>query len=622
MRLDSSPSRLGSSSGESSNAGDRRSYRSSVGGLEGYRRTIPSDTSPRSDTFNRDLRRPTSKIIDNAPPRASSGPADIGRRSGQTGSSLRRDRDGDRDVGNLNEPLRLSNPRSKIVEGFKSDGDDRSDRRGSDGRQRSGDATRDLSRETNVAPRLKLSDDRAPELRRRSDDDRPPREIVRSLDRSDSVQQLREVNRLRLKKLDDLDDGSRQRLQEVVRDRHRHAAEEFAHSKSVRQFKGHDQFDLHRHGDVARRAKLWAALDARGGWRHRWHGPIVPWYRSHCISTWYFGPVWYPRSCWYPRWSVWVDWAWWYPCDPLFDPRPIWCRPVVVYRPCPVWAYWQYPVWTPLPMVSAGTWVDVPINPVPEVEVQLLAVRFVDPGHPEKNLGPRYRVWLRNNSRNTVEAPFNVLVMVAPSDRPAENLPQAGVRIDDPLRPEQVLAVDVRLPAEANRVQGAGEDAQAVYPFVHVLVDSHRELEDVLRENNGVVLPRHEVLPVDPAIFAVNPAAAESGQPATIAGEGLGPEPGKVIVNFNGLELEAEIEGWLDQGVRVRMPRLPLAAEAEATLAVVRGDGAISNVLPITLGPAEAPPKVNAVPNGQDGPPPLRLVPEEAVPDQGALPKE
>ena len=48
-----------------------------------------------------------------------------------------------------------------------------------------------------------------------------------------------------------------------------------------------------------------------------------------------------------------------------------------------------------------------------------------------------------------------------------------------------------------------------------------------------------------------------SGSEVSIAGEGLGPEPGKVIVFVAGVEREAQIEGWYDLGVRITLPELP-----------------------------------------------------------------
>ena len=72
-------------------------------------------------------------------------------------------------------------------------------------------------------------------------------------------------------------------------------------------------------------------------------------YHNHCFERPYWGPSWYPSYCWYPRWSTWVSWSWGYNCLPVWDPRPIYCRPIV-YEPCVRWVYYDYPVWQPLPV--------------------------------------------------------------------------------------------------------------------------------------------------------------------------------------------------------------------------------------------------------------------------------
>ena len=61
-------------------------------------------------------------------------------------------------------------------------------------------------------------------------------------------------------------------------------------------------------------------------------------------------------------------------------------------------------------MVSCGTYVDVkPVVVGPEYDLQLLAIRFLNAGHPEEQLGPQYRVWFRNNSTRAINRPFNVM---------------------------------------------------------------------------------------------------------------------------------------------------------------------------------------------------------------------
>ena len=51
------------------------------------------------------------------------------------------------------------------------------------------------------------------------------------------------------------------------------------------------------------------------------------------------------------------------------------------------------------------------------------------------------------------------------------------------------------------------------------------------------------------------------------------------------LELDGEIVGWYDLGVRWNMPKLALAGPIEADVIVIRGDGAAANPIEITLTP-------------------------------------
>ena len=71
-----------------------------------------------------------------------------------------------------------------------------------------------------------------------------------------------------------------------------------------------------------------------------------------------------------------------------------------------------------------------------------------------------------------------------------------------------------------------------------------------------------------------------------LAGEGLGPEPGKVLLRLGGIEMEPEILGWYDLGIRLALPNLPLASPTKADLLVIRGDGAAAVPLKVTISPA------------------------------------
>lgn len=345
------------------------------------------------------------------------------------------------------------------------------------------------------------------------------------------------------------------------------------------------QFDLKQKGDVALKLGLFNNLAKQGGWNKRlFCGPVTPQFKHSHFGCWYPGPACYPSWCWAPCWSPWVDWCWWDYCYDWCDPRPIWCRPIC-YDPCAPWVVWEYPVWQPLPVVLCGTWVDVPVLHVEAgLDVQLLAVRFVDPGHPEQQLGPRYRVWFRNNSPVDIAQPFDVLLMASNNEVPAATLPQAGVRVTS-IPAGAIQVVDIRLPFEANVMNRDAAGRQIPFSNLHVLVDARREIAEVFEENNGQVIARQDIFPVDPATFAADTEAAPAGSAITIAGEGFGPEPGRVLVFVAGLELEAAIEGWYDLGVRAVLPGLQLAAPTAAEIVVIRGDGAAADPLTFTLLP-------------------------------------
>jgi hypothetical protein len=388
----------------------------------------------------------------------------------------------------------------------------------------------------------------------------------------------------------------------------RYQVDQFRHlteSPVARQLNLAEQYRMYQRGDVARRMSLHGRvsggrglpsgrpLDHRpadhriGSWSH-YVGRISPLYLAGCFRYHCYGPWYFASSCWYPRWDGWVDWSWQYYCDPLWDPRPLWCRPVV-YVPCQPWVWWECPVWSALPVVPSGTWVDVDpvvIEPA-QFDLQLLAVRFVDPGHPDQKLGPRYRVWFRNNSQEAVNRPFDVVLVAADDERLRADLPQAGVRVTG-IGAGETQSVDIRLPFEVYQVGRNEKGGPAPLGMLHVLVDANRELPEVFEANNGARIAQADVLPVDPAAFELEPEHVAAGAEVLVAGEGFGPEPGRVLVHLGGLEMDGEILGWYDLGVRLVVPKLPLAGPTDAELIVIRGDGAAANPLKLTITPPQA----------------------------------
>mgnify|MGYP002624130750 CR=1 FL=1 len=342
-------------------------------------------------------------------------------------------------------------------------------------------------------------------------------------------------------------------------------------------------------GDVAMALGLHKSLLMAGGWKHApCLGPIGPGFVGGCFGMPYCGPCYFPGHVWCPHWCGWMNFGCWHTCHWYFHPAPYCCHPLLC-DPCGPWVFWDCPVWAPLHWNACGTWWNVPIVHLPAngQDLQLLSVRYIDSGHPEQDEGARYRVSIRSNSTKVILRDFNVMIFGGNDEVLRKGLPQSGARVKS-IAPGEVLTFDLRLPAEANSMS-IDEHGRAVpFKYLHVLVDSHREVPEVFEKNNGAALKRQMILPVDPSAFAVDTNAAGAGEEITIAGEGFGGMPGKVVVFLGDVSFEAEITGWYDLAARVKLPAIPLAGPADTEVVVMRRDGAAANPLTLRLLPNQA----------------------------------
>ncbi len=404
--------------------------------------------------------------------------------------------------------------------------------------------------------------------------------------------------------------------------------------KAARRINLADQYKLAEKGDVGRRLNLADKLQKDGGWYKRMCGPLDPNYLKHCKGQFYCGPWWCPGNCWSPEWCGWVDWS--FHAEPRYDPRPDFCQPIsfttaVDDMPPPVDRQGNTESWVDDPKPVAGalggsasggsdpTNLTLATSVLPpqsadstsdnrnndsaaigsvaaaaDYDLQLVAVRFVDNGYAEKQIGPRYRVWVRNNGQKAIEHPFNVVGAAAGTQDENAKLPHAGVRMQK-VDAGQIVAVDIRLPIEANETTTTDDGrVKPKFPTIQVVVDVRNEINESTKENNAASFARSKVPMIDPVVYAADAKEAVAGQTINLAGEGLGPEAGQVLIRVGGLELQAEIEGWYDLGARVKLPNLPLASQTDVQIVLVRGDGAATNPLDIQLAAAQsvAPPVV------------------------------
>jgi hypothetical protein len=230
---------------------------------------------------------------------------------------------------------------------------------------------------------------------------------------------------------------------------------------------------------------------------------------------------------------------------------------------CSFWYCWHYPTWSPLYSCGCGYYYDVPVVEIPVgLDLQLLAVRIVDSGDPENQQGPAVRVWFRNNSAVAIEHPFNVIAVAARDVQATPDLPQAGVRIDR-IDASQTLSVDIRLPIQAN---------DPAFPMLHVVVDSHREILEVNEANNGLVINRGEVLPLEASELQGPASAVAAGQAAPIATQNAKVAPvGPASVN--GLPNDAPVNG------PVAPPVAKGAASVEIELPTATSDESSFNIV-------------------------------------------
>ena len=311
-----------------------------------------------------------------------------------------------------------------------------------------------------------------------------------------------------------------------------------------------DQFKLMDKGNVAGKLKLSDKLAKNGGWQKRMCGPIDSHYCDHCKGQFYCGPKWCPGHCWCPKWCGWVSWC--FGCPMWFDPRPDFCEPIacddcVIEETVVINREGTPDTWVddqPQPRDGQPGPDGQPVaddQPGPDgqppreagdvdVDLELVAIRFVDNGNAEKNIGPRYRVIIRNNGTQPVDHPFNVAAIVGPGSSENEKTPRAGKRVPG-IDAGQTLAVDIRLPIDANAtVKNDEGHSVAKFAKLGVMVDTRNEVEEATKENNGMGLVRDKILMVDPAVFAADTKQATLGQSINLAGEGLGPEAGQVLV--------------------------------------------------------------------------------------------
>ncbi len=193
-------------------------------------------------------------------------------------------------------------------------------------------------------------------------------------------------------------------------------------------------------------------------------------------------------------------------CKPNCNPWPCgnWggCYPYPYPYPYPIWGGYNggfcgttvvQPVYSPVVQTAA-------VQPTTTVaaktiDLELVDVRQLDRGDLAKDQGPAYRVTLRNRTGEAIAKAFNVGLAASIGRQLTPEAAFAATRVEG-LQANQMLTVEVRLPAKALNL-GANADGQPVpFSFLTAVADSHQELELANREDDFTTLGRSEIVMV------------------------------------------------------------------------------------------------------------------------------
>jgi hypothetical protein len=149
------------------------------------------------------------------------------------------------------------------------------------------------------------------------------------------------------------------------------------------------------------------------------------------------------------------------------------------------------PVYTPVPQaVTAGTAV-----PSTGTDLELVEVRQLDRGDMSKNLGPAFRLTLRNTSGAKVTQSFNVALMGSIGRVATPDSAVTTVRLEG-LPAGQAHAVDVRLPAKSYTMGVNADGQQVPFTWLTAVLDTDGEVPQSSRDNDFAIMNRSEIVMV------------------------------------------------------------------------------------------------------------------------------
>src|SRR5262249_5582766 len=130
----------------------------------------------------------------------------------------------------------------------------------------------------------------------------------------------------------------------------------------------------------------------------------------------------------------------------------------------------------------------------PSIDLELLDIRLVDAGSLTSGVGPRFRLFCRNNG--TLEAPkFHVSVMADLGSVLSEKAHLVTVESVG-IKPGKTQTVDVQMPLEVLKMTGANDRWARPFDLLGAMLDSDESLTETNEKNNTLVLTRDSIKPL------------------------------------------------------------------------------------------------------------------------------
>jgi hypothetical protein len=130
----------------------------------------------------------------------------------------------------------------------------------------------------------------------------------------------------------------------------------------------------------------------------------------------------------------------------------------------------------------------------PSMDLELVDIRLVDAGSLSDGVGPRFRLFCRNNG--TLEAPkFHISMMADLGSVLSEKAHLVTVESVG-IKPGKTQSVDVQLPVEVLKMTTAKDRWAKPFDLLGAMLDSDESLTETNENNNTLVLTRDSIKPL------------------------------------------------------------------------------------------------------------------------------